>query len=439
LMCLVAVWWLERRDLKSTLVAGGSFGLLLLFRTQSLLILPVLFVLAWFAYQRKTKEWIMAGIVFAFTMLLTVSPWLVHNYTVAGQFSFDDPNQVAIIYSQYSFTGNLDLSQFDPAKESVGNRLLTFTLENPAYVAGFIATHFLNTEIGGLLALPLIKEFNGLREPVNLYWVTWNGSLEWYNLLLVIFYLTILAVGFGSAWRRARWIALVPLAFNLGYALANGISRFSSWRYNLPVDWVFYFYFAIGAIEVLGGLALLFGAKVEKIFSLKFQPETKPIILRDFRPQFISIIFAFMLIGAIPWLAQGFAEPRYTASQEELIAKLESSGYAAEEIQFFLSQPGAVLMEGRLLYPRLYRKNEGLASAHPWPAYAIRDYSRIGFILINNNHNDLIFITKETLDFPQGADAIVLACASGDYLNVRVIDFGKNKAFQSAPLSQPCN
>jgi hypothetical protein len=51
----------------------------------------------------------------------------------------------------------------------------------------------------------------------------------------------------------------------------------------------------------------------------------------------------------------------------------------------------------------------------------------------------LIFITKETLDFPQGADAIVLACASGDYLNVRVIDFGKNKAFQSAPLSQPCN
>ena len=48
---------------------------------------------------------------------------------------------------------------------------------------------------------------------------------------------------------------------NLGYALANGIARFSSWRYNLPVDWVIYFYFAIGAIEILGGLALLFGAK----------------------------------------------------------------------------------------------------------------------------------------------------------------------------------
>ncbi|MDP2777051.1 MAG: glycosyltransferase family 39 protein, partial [Anaerolineales bacterium] len=272
LMCLVAIWWLERRDFKSTLVAGGAFGLLSLFRTQSLLILPVLFVLAWFAYQRKTKEWIMAGTVFALMMALTVLPWLTHNYTIAGQFSFDDPKQVAIIYSQYSFTGNLDLSQFDPQKESAGQRILSFTLENPAYVAKFITAHFLNTEIGGLLALPLIKGFDGLLAPVNLYWVSWDGSLEWYNLALVIIYLGVLAVGFGAAWHRLKWIGLVPLAFNLGFALANGISRFSSWRYNLPVDWVIYFYFAIGAVEILGGLALLLGAKPTILESATQEP-----------------------------------------------------------------------------------------------------------------------------------------------------------------------
>jgi hypothetical protein len=438
LMCLVAIRWLERRDLKSTLVAGGAFGLLLLFRTQSLLILPVLFVLAWFAYQRKTKEWIMAGIVFGFVMVLTILPWLTHNYTITGKFTFDDPNQVAIIYSQYSFSGNLDISQFDSAKESVGNRLLTFTLKNPVYVSGFITNHFLNTEIGGLLSLPLIERVNGLFEPVNLYWVTWDGSLEWYNLLLVIFYLAVLAIGFSTTWRRVGWIALVPLAFNLGYAIANGISRFSSWRYNLPVDWVFYFYFAIGIIEVLGGLALLFGAKAEKIFSSAIQPEPKPITLRDFRPQLVLIIFSFMLIGATPWLAKEFAQPRYTASQTDLVAKLTVRGYDAKEIQEFLSQPGTVLMEGRMLYPRLYSRNKGLASAHPWPAYVTRDYSRIGFIMINNDRYDLIFITKEALNFPQGADAIVLACQGDEFLNVRVIDFG-GQTFQSAPLSQPCN
>ena len=288
-----------------------------------------------------------------------------------------------------------------------------------------------------MLALPLIEKFESLSAPVNLYWVAWDGTLAWYNLVLLLIYLAIIAVGFGAAWRRVGWIGLLPLAVNLGYTLANGISRFSSWRYNLPVDWVIYFYFAIGAMEILGGLTLLFGAKAEKIFPAYVPPETKPITLQEFRPQYILIILAFMVIGTLPWFAEGLAEPRYTATQEQLVTKLESSGYAGEEVRAFLSQPGAVLLEGRMLYPRLYRRNEGMSSTHPWSVYSVRDFSRIGFILLNNQRNDLIFPTKDLLDFPQGADAVVLACQSSDYLDVRVIDFG-NKTFQSAPLSQPC-
>ena len=436
-LCLVLIWWLERRDLKSTLVAGGFFGLALLFRTQSLLILPVVFVLAWFVYQRKTKEWIVAGIVFAIAMSLTVLPWLTHNYTVTGQFTFDDPRQSAIIYSQYSLTGNLDLSQFNPETDSVGGRIVSFTLENPAYVAGFITAHILNTEIGGMLALPLIEKFESLSAPVNLYWVAWDGTLAWYNLVLLLVYLAIIAVGFGAAWRRTGWVGLLPLAVNFGYTLANGIARFSGWRYNLPVDWAIYFYFAIGAMEILGGVTLLFGAKAEKIFPAYFQPETRSITLRDFRPQYVFILLAFVFAGLLPWLAKGFAQPRYTASQPELIAKLESSGYAVEEVNAFLSQTGAILTEGRMLYPRLYRRNEGMSSANPWAVYAVKGFSRIGFILLNNQRSDMIFVTKEILDFPQGADAIVLACQSDGYFDVRVIDFG-DKSFQNAPLSQSC-
>ena len=439
LICLVTIWWLEKRDLKSTLVAGGAFGLLLLFRTQSLITLPALFILAWFAFQRKTKEWILAGVAFGFMMVAVVLPWLTHNYTITGKFTFDDPSQVAIIYSQYSLTGNLDLSQFDPAKDSVGDRIVSFTLENPAYVAGFITNHFLNTEIGGLLALPLIKGFNGILEPVNLYWVSWDGSLEWYNTILVIFYLAVLAVGFGAAWRRLKWLALVPLTMNLGYALANGIARFSSWRYNMPVDWVIYFYFAIGITEILGGLTILLGAKSTSLESGSSLPANQgEFSFRNFDFRYVPILLTFVFIGALPWLAKGFADPRYTSSQEQLITKLESSGYDTEEIHSFLSQPDAVLVEGRMLYPRLYRRNEGLSSSNPWPAYVVKDYARIGFILINDLRYNSIFPTRDLLDFPQGADAIVLACQSDGYLDVRVVDFG-NKSFQSTPLSQPCS
>ncbi|MCA2000492.1 MAG: glycosyltransferase family 39 protein [Chloroflexi bacterium] len=437
-LCLVLIWWLERRDLKSTLAAGGFFGLVLLFRTQSLLVLPVVFALTWFVYQRRTKDWFVAGAVFAAAMLLAVLPWLTHNYTVEGRFTFDDPRQSAVIYSQYSFTGNLDLAQFNPETDSVGERMVSFTLENPAYVAGFIAAHILNTEIGGLLALPLIADFESLSAPVNIYWGAWDGTLAWYNAALLIFYLAVIAVGLGAAWKRAGWLGLIPLAVNLGYALSNGVSRFSGWRYNLPVDWAVYFYFALGALEILGGLTLLFGAQIEKVFPVCQSPKAKPVSLRDFRPQYVFMMFVFAFIGSLPWLAKEIASPRYTASTPELMTKLETSGYSAAEIKDFLSHTGAVMMEGRLLYPRMYWRGEGLSSANPWQAYAVRDFPRIGFLLLNDRRSDMIFPTRESLNFPQGADVIVVACEREGYYEARLIDFGTH-SYQSAPLSEPCS
>jgi len=461
-LCLVLVWWLEKRDLKSTLIAGGFFGLVLLFRTQSLLVLPLVFIAAFFVYQRQLKEWLIAGAVFALAATLTVLPWLTHNYTVTGKFTFDDPRQMAVIYSQYSLTGNLDLNQFDPEKESVSHRLVSFTLANPVYVSTFIAAHFLNTEIGGLLALPLIEKFDGLSAPVNLYWVAWDGTLAWYNLALLIIYLAVIALGVGAAWQRARWLGLIPLVINLGYAFSNGISRFSSWRYNMPVDWVVYFYFALGAMEILSGVLLLFNSPpyISKgdadlrrergfliVFSALICARLRPIRIlygselfniHASRPAtYIFLLSTFIFIGSTPWLAKGFAAPRYVSTQEQLIAKLEANGSDGKAIRAFLAQPKALLLEGRMLYPRLYHRGEGMSSAHPWPAYAVRDYSRIGFLLLNDNQSNALFVTKELLDFPQGADAILLACQSAEYLDVRAIDFG-DKRFQNAPLSAPC-
>jgi hypothetical protein len=437
-LCLVIVWWLQRRDLRSTFLAGGAFGLLLLFRTQSLFILPVILLLAWFGHQRRTASWLSACVVFMIAMALTVSPWLIHNYTVSGQFSFDDPQQVSIIYSQYSFDSDLGATPFDPSKGSVFGHMAAFSLANPGYVARFVLTHFLNTEIGGLLSLPLIKSYDGLFAPVNLYWVGWDGSLEWYNLALLVIYLAVIAVGVGAAWRRSGWLGMVPLAFNLGYAIANGISRFSSWRYNLPVDWVIYFYLALGAIELFFGAAILFGAKDKMESGSTLPSPSADFSLRDFRPQHVLILIAFAFAGGLPWLAQGMAQPRYTSTSSELVAGLTSQGHSTQEIAAFLEHPSAVLLEGRLLYPRMYRRDLGIASANPWPAYAVRNYARIGFILINHSQYSAIFMTRDLLDFPHGADAIVLGCQREDHVEVRLVDFGET-SFQSAPLAQPCD
>lgn len=436
LMCLIAIWWLENRNLRNTLIAGGAFGLMLLFRTQSTIILPVFFLLVLFVLQFKWAEWMKTGIIFAVAMLCSVIPWLTHNYTISGHFSFDDPKQVAVIYSQYSFTGNLDLNQFNPETDSAGKRILSFTLENPAYVATFVTSHILNTEIGGLLALPLIKPFNGLQEDVNLYWMEWDGSLEWYNVVLILFYLLVISIGFGVSWKNLGFLGLIPLAFNLGYTLSNGIARFSSWRYNLPVDWVVYFYFAIGLVELFYLLASLFGKRT--IETKPLLVEMKNISIREFRPQYILIVFAFVFVGSTPWLAKGLAQPRYTVSQNELIARLESNGYERAEIEAFLEQPNAIITEGRLLYPRFYRRNEGLSSTNPWYAYAVHDFARMSFLVINERRYDVIFPTREVYPFEQGADVIVLACGIDSAFYARVVDFGK-QTFQSDSLSTPCN
>ncbi|HNM38150.1 MAG TPA: hypothetical protein PKI33_13860, partial [Anaerolineales bacterium] len=127
-----------------------------------------------------------------------------------------------------------------------------------------------------------------------------------------------------------------------------------------------------------------------------------------------------------------------TSTQDELVAKLVTAGYDQNEIDIFLQQPKAILNEGRLLFPRMYWRGEGLASANPWPAYAVQDFPRIGFILINANSQNLIYPTKEVLDFPQGADSIVLACAGdNDLLYVRVIAFD-DATYQNTPLTEPC-
>jgi len=436
LTCLVAVWWLERRDTKSTLIAGGAFGILLLLRTQSLIILPVLFILAFFVYQKRIKEWVIAGITFGLVMALTIAPWLIHNYTVTGKIAFDDPAQMAVIYSQYSFSENLDISQFDFESESLGSRLLTFTLANPGYVGGFIANHFLNTQIGGLLALPLIEQFDGLLAPVNLYWIEWSGTLTWYNLVLIIFYLAIIAIGIGASWNRLKWIGLIPLAFNVGYALANGIARFSSWRYNLPVDWVAYFYFGIGAIEILTWVSLLFGGGIFGVRELASDNTNRKLFDSKIWKH-AWVVAAFVLVGTSPWMAKGLAQPRYTTTDEELKERVVAQSSAVAE---FLSHPNSQLLEGRLLYPRFFRRDDGIFSAHPWAIYQVRDFSRLGFLVLNDQAASIVFPANKPLALPHGADVIVLGCTREDFVEARWIFFPEsNETFESGSLTEPCS
>ncbi len=442
--CLFVLRWLERRDPKSALLAGGACGLLLLLRTQSVLVVPLSVLISLAAFWPGMRAWASQIAIFALALLVPVLPWLVHNYQATGKLTFDDPRQLAVISSQYAQAGFLELSQFDNQTQSLAGNLLGFAFEHPGVVAGFISNHFLATEIGGLLALPLIEPYNGLNAPINLYWFSFDGNLAWYNLLLVILYLGLIALGLGAAWRRLRWAGLAPLAFNLGYALANGIGRFSGWRYDLPADWVGYFYFGLGAAEVLAALALAFGAREDRIF----QPSASAPDARLAWQGAAPVLAGLALVGFLPWAAQVAFPPHFAdltpAALEERLgsqAGLAQLGIEPAQIHAFRARPEAEILQGRLLYPRFYRRGLGIGQAHPSPAYAPRDYPRLGFLLLNQEITQAIFPTRDLIsDIPHGADVILLGCRREDYLEVRLIAIvDSTLAHLSAPLEGPCS
>jgi hypothetical protein len=323
--------------------------------------------------------------------------------------------------------------------------MIEFALKDPAFVFGFISNHFLAAQVNGLLALPLFKTYNGIFEPINLYWMEWNGVLEWYNIALLIVYLAFIALGLGSAWRRWRWIGLLPLGFNVGYVLATAVGRFSGWRYDLPADWVPYFYFGIGIAELLVQTTLVFGASNRW--------SSRPVLSGSYRDQgmqskrmlpellLFSSLFAF--IGALPWLAEKITSPRYADQSQEMLKEkiiAVSDAPAVDEIDNFLAQPGAFLQIGRVLYPRFFQKDNGLSSTNPWPSYAIRDYPRLGFLLLNQSTNWVVYPTKKISDFPHATDAIVLGCERDNYVEARFIIIPElNVTHSSAPLTESCS
>jgi len=260
---------------------------------------------------------------------------------------------------------------------------------------------------------------------------------------LIVFYLAVIAFGLGSAWRRWRWVGMAPLLFSLAYSLANGVARFSGWRYDLPADWIAYFYFALGVAEILVRIARAFGAKLDSQVPSQAARPAIPIKW----PSLAAWPAFFMLMGLLPWILQLIASPRYAdMTTPTLRARLEDApgiralGVTASDIDALSTAPGAVLEIGRVLYPRYFTRGNGLASAHPWPAFAPREFPRLGFLLLNQTRHDVVLPSRKMpQDLNHGADAIVLGCAADDYFEARLVLLVQSGlAYQSGDVAEPC-
>ena len=497
-LLLVLRWFREKRGGPLLAFAsGGALGLQLLLRTQSAFLAPGVILLALFVFWPDWKRWFAHSAVFAAGLLLAVSPWLARNYAVTGQASLDDPTQIKAVASMYSGgSPTSNFPQFEGQSPGEISRFVVDTiLQRPGYVAGFVANQFLANGIDTLLVLPIFARYDGLTAPIYLYWYEWDGHPSLANILLFIVYLSVVALGLAAAWKRLRWAGLLPLVTFIFYAFSTSLARYSGWRYIFPVDWVGYFYFALGAVEVFSLTALLFGAhtQVDRYTGTQVHTDTSkqdtytgrhvdtyigqpatpnpqlatpnsrhaisrsipmglntqyatrnthsfipsPLFWTGFHlSSFILLIF----LGSLPWIVESAIPSAKPLCADSIPACLAAQGVDESQARAFLGQPGAVTLTGRALYPRYFPRNAGLASTNPNPAFAPRGFPRMGFYFLTpDGVEQVILPMKGSRPFPHAADGILLGCQRGNYVEARLLLFpATGEMFVSQPLERPC-
>jgi hypothetical protein len=425
LLVLACVRWLQHPERRwMPVVAGGTAGLLALLRAQSLLVMPFIFMLALFVYRGKFLRLVEAGVLVAVGAALALTPWMGRNAIAGNGFAIDQPgNQVIIFAQRYSF----EIQRWPPreageSEAEYSRRMLglarEFALQHPGYTAGFIGAHFLNNIIDTAVVLPVRAGFDDYRDNWTIstfFWEKLFTPLGAGGAALLLLNLALISLGVGASWARWRALGLLPLIIVPAYSLSNAIARNSGWRYILPVDWVGYFYFAIGVLTVFAWLLAALG-RVPAVDSPYRPAPFSPGAFPWWRAAGMGLLF--LLVGSSVPLAERVFPALYPAMPPAQMAEqildspaVQSSGADLDALHGFLASDSALLMRGRALYPRFYYSGQG-ELGNGWPAYAIREGSRMAFMLLQAGGVRQVLLRQPQPPrvFPHAGDVLVAGC-----------------------------
>ncbi|GAB4501280.1 MAG: hypothetical protein Fur0035_08220 [Anaerolineales bacterium] len=273
----------------------------------------------------------------------------------------------------------------------------------------FPVRHFAHNLLTSALIFPTSPQFFTLKEVLrggDPFWdEAWRGEMTAAQAGWLTLSLLILALGSGAAFAKSGWRGLLPWGVFFTYAAANSLARTSGGRYLVPMDWLPLLYFALGLAEI-PHLALGLLKRQPALRGESLAPAGQKSAAWQMRAA--GTILTLGLLGGLLPLSNHLYPVRYT-KDENTLRQAAAQVLGAQQVETFLAQPGALILEGRALYPRFLKSGQylPLTSEEILP----QPYGRLMFTLIGPQGQREIFIRdlmEEVL--PNGADVLAIGC-----------------------------
>lgn len=349
--------WNQARDQWRAFLAGALIGAVGLIRMNPLLLFPVfgawIVIFCW----KSRRQMVTQLMFFACGFSLVLAPWIITGTNPAGQPWF--LIKIANVYDvriapllrvpapeSYQPQSSLSLvAARQPGSHQRRTADVSQGSSGLGQVGGQIVRHFVHNVLTSFLALP----DSYLDETIWMislrpYWKsddTWPGDFPARQTVAIFINSLLVALGLAWAWRRHGWGGLIPACGFLTYALALSVSLTSGGRYLVPINWILFFYYAIGILAALNWFFSALGLPLAKNVLTRLEPAPLPGRL----PGWPVLVGMTLLAALIPianvLMPVVIAQPGLSPSQTALVA-----------------QPGSQLLTGRLLYP--YYENDTL-------------------------------------------------------------------------------
>ncbi len=396
-------------------LAGGSLGLAMLVRTQVVILVPFILIMVIWQFRPAKKTILIQSLIFITSLILVVTPWVIRNAGLTGKFIFDDPfTQTDVLQSRY---------QVGAPEDGQGGSILSAVVNQPGQVLQFVLNHFLRNEIGTVFVTPPQRGVGtwDLLYSESSFWRQPFVSLTPSQGIQLAVILIGLALGIGSATARWGLPGLVPLLINLAYTLGNGLARNSSGRYNLPVDWIGYFYLTLAVFQLAAWIQQLIGKPAERGPNIRLVIPTGS--MAEWQKLTLAAILLLMVGSFIPLVESVFPE-RYQPLNTDSAKELMASWQVTDRNGMLGSVDDPVILYGRELFPRFYKPGVGEQGSN-WVAYAPLDFCRMGFVMVGADGISQVIVTldKPPQMFPNRMDAIVIGTKSEAEVNGKMIEF----------------